>query len=694
MGLSVQSSKKPTTKHYMSPTISAASKINPPRNKILAERNESLDNSFQKISTNLDSKATQMPTSLDSKTTSSTEFDEKEQKALVDDLSSRPYDPLTNYLSPRPKFLRYKPNRRQELFLKRENQEKQGNGDGLTTVENDCLETEKGINGEGILASSCGSLATGSNDANVKQENEEMDESEDEFEEEYEERGWGFRGILKVLVLLTVLVFSTSYISSMNSPTPPHVVQAVGSFKDGYHMIQDHVYEFVKSLEIGKFLVDREGTQMSSVDSDRIEEEEMIEDVNFGETEDSDGLNEVVEMVEYEQEGAVDEFSEGGESEAMEIVEYGEKEVVDKIFKVQAGEIADASDLEVAISDQLAANSGLQGLEALEVIQMPLTNESSVPNTSEKENEMVGEPIKEETFNGEMGGIGNVTDDAHEILITKEGLIKHMEMESILKAVVGFSIFSSIAASLALALHFRKNRNARKDAHPVVEPCLDSVIAEKCCSLLANEEDKDEHTQHPVSFANSRSVTNSLEEDSKQRYEIRAPTIELLGELVVGEMSNSLRSCGMKSRMIESEVSSYSVSMEKKETGSRANSVPVRMQPALSHISNINSPSYTDEKKIIMKEASDKNFPCTFCCLKCLENGSFSNIYMFLVCVEAGSNNSSEAIKQDPQSGNCISMIILLSISMIILLNLLLMKQLFSVVSFCSLLLLLYSQES
>ncbi|KAJ9179259.1 hypothetical protein P3X46_011068 [Hevea brasiliensis] len=605
MGVNVQNSKKPTTKHYMSPTISAASKANPPRKKILAERNESLDNSLQKT-----------PASLDSKATSSTEFDDNEQNVLVDDLSSGPYDPLTNYLSPRPKFLRYKPNRRQELFLRRENQAKEGNDDGLTIVGNGSLKTEKGINSEANLASSCGSLATGFNDANVKQESELMDESEDEFEEVCEEGGWGFRGILKILVLLTVLVFSTLYISSMNSPTPPPVVQAVMGLKDGYHMIQGHIHEFVMSLESGKYLlVDREGTQMSFIDIDGIEEEEMIEDVKIGETEHSDGLNEVMEirngevkvleMVEDEEEGVVDEFREGEES--ADASDLGEKGIVDEVFKVQAGESADASDLEMArigeVSNEVAANSELQGPEAVEVIQMPLTNESSVPNTLEKENEMVHEPIKEEIFDREMGGIGNITDDydVHEVLTPNEGLIKHLETESILKAVIGFSVFSSIVAFLVLVLHFRKNRNASKDSHPVVEPCLDSVIAEKCCSLLANEEDMDKHIEHPVSFANSMSLINSLEEDSKQTYESRAPTIELLGELVVGEMSSSLRSCGVKSRMIESEVSSYSVSMEK-GIGSKANSLPVRVQPALSQISKINLPSYTDEKKIVKKE--------------------------------------------------------------------------------------------
>lgn len=109
----MQNPKKPltttATKHFMSPTISAASKANPPRRKILAENNGSLDTHLQKTPT------------FGSKTISSIEFAEYGENVLLDHLSSRPYDPLTSYISPRP-FLRYKPNRHRDIFLRRENE--------------------------------------------------------------------------------------------------------------------------------------------------------------------------------------------------------------------------------------------------------------------------------------------------------------------------------------------------------------------------------------------------------------------------------------------------------------------------------------------------------------------------------------------------------------------------------------------
>ncbi|KAL3610701.1 hypothetical protein D5086_001721 [Populus alba] len=77
--LNVQNPKKPltttATKHFMSPTISAASKANPPRRKILAESNGSLDTHLQKTPT------------FGSKTISSIEFAEYGENVLLDNLS-------------------------------------------------------------------------------------------------------------------------------------------------------------------------------------------------------------------------------------------------------------------------------------------------------------------------------------------------------------------------------------------------------------------------------------------------------------------------------------------------------------------------------------------------------------------------------------------------------------------------------
>ncbi|CAL9215247.1 unnamed protein product [Arabidopsis halleri] len=155
--------KAPTkgSKHFMSPTISAVSKINPsPRKKILSDKNE-VSRSFDKTHHQVQVKSSvsfsdvisiigedkdQEETYIDEKKQlheeeshdiTVTDFDEILQNKSNDDSSFKisplppsvpftfpvfeshevdplvaPYDPKKNYLSPRPQFLHYKPNPR------------------------------------------------------------------------------------------------------------------------------------------------------------------------------------------------------------------------------------------------------------------------------------------------------------------------------------------------------------------------------------------------------------------------------------------------------------------------------------------------------------------------------------------------------------------------------------------------------
>lgn len=162
---------KGAIKNFMSPTISAASKINPsPRKKILEERNEpvrtsSVSLSDFKISSfsptisdfSSDHKKEEeeiLAAPLASADSTKAKSDSARKKVafmeppevveleptfkisppppppppsssssipmivpLDSDPLARPYDPKTNYLSPRPRFLHYKPNPRVELYL-------------------------------------------------------------------------------------------------------------------------------------------------------------------------------------------------------------------------------------------------------------------------------------------------------------------------------------------------------------------------------------------------------------------------------------------------------------------------------------------------------------------------------------------------------------------------------------------------
>ncbi|XP_011002485.1 PREDICTED: uncharacterized protein LOC105109458 [Populus euphratica] len=171
------------TKNFMSPTISAASKINAsPKKKILADRNEQIRTSIsfadaksplmedsdsnhdkglnQKKEVSFDSTVIYLAGNNDSKSekrvdlivdsSAKDDLDLSSEKLTVEkdcvnldssckinprvsrslpspalapldaDPSMPPYDPKTNYLSPRPQFLHYRPNPRVELYLNKE----------------------------------------------------------------------------------------------------------------------------------------------------------------------------------------------------------------------------------------------------------------------------------------------------------------------------------------------------------------------------------------------------------------------------------------------------------------------------------------------------------------------------------------------------------------------------------------------
>ncbi|CDO97966.1 unnamed protein product [Coffea canephora] len=237
-----QNPKKPVTKHFMSPTISATSKVTVPRTKILAEKNESTtscDNAHYPKSLILDAKnglhytglgasphCDQTSSWADPACVNASVFYDGEVNNCFADSSVRPYDPLTNYLSPRPKFLRYKPNRRREILQR----------SGIFSSRNQKIVDEQKsseCDQEELLDSS-------------PQEDADGDEDE-ESEEDEVPNCWCLKGLAKFLVLLVVIGLSTSYISSMNNPRPSTVVQATGGLMEGYHRIQKHLFEAVYS---------------------------------------------------------------------------------------------------------------------------------------------------------------------------------------------------------------------------------------------------------------------------------------------------------------------------------------------------------------------------------------------------------------------------------------------------------------
>lgn len=257
---------KTMTKHYMSPTIAAASKTIAPRKKILTERNEGSESAFSHAH---DGKAPILGNEGSGDSLAGTippsppvsKCNNNEEDVLLADLSCQPYDPLTNYLSPRPRFLRYNPDRRRGVLFAGEN----GTPDVLT--HGSTAASTSGSSFDSLRAivegasSNCSSLvsspSSSSGEAPAKQEDEKLEEFDEEMEqsddEECEDEGndgcWNLKGVLKSLLLLVVLVLSASCISSVHPPA---------TIRDGYYITQNHTVEAIaRKLESGQFFLDQ-----------------------------------------------------------------------------------------------------------------------------------------------------------------------------------------------------------------------------------------------------------------------------------------------------------------------------------------------------------------------------------------------------------------------------------------------------
>ncbi|KAJ8756195.1 hypothetical protein K2173_024742 [Erythroxylum novogranatense] len=581
-------SSSPTVVKPSSLSVPKASKANPPRKKILAERNESHETHQQE---NPD---------VDTRSSLSAEFGEDDENAPVDDMSSRPYDPLTNkYLCPRPTFLRYKPNRRREIFVQKKDELEEAN-ERVSNGEIGSFESKESMNVYGDVSSYRGSLDNSYAEEEVSEESGDSDASDDEFEDVEIEKGWNFKGVLKFLLMVAVFVMSTSYISSMNSPTPSRVVRVVSGFKDGYHMVYDHVHGFVKDLEVSDYFFNgREGNFLVFADHEGNREEDAIENVMVGGVDNSGKLNEMT---------GTDEFEESVECRGIvsqEIKEHEDGEVVDNLGDItEKFEESGATILGMAKTEKLADKCELESefpvTEAVQAFETPFMvdgvisegPESSFTDTHESENEVASE----------LAATGSITNECKDYEFQIDEAEGSQE-KRLTKAVIGFSILCSIIPLLALLVfYFKRKRHAVDDeATPVLGP----VMSEKGISLSEHVKEDHRQNEHPLSMPISRSLINSMEEDSKEMSQVRAPSVQLLGELEVEEMSSTLWSHPMKNRMIESEVSSYSVSLEK-QMGSKAQQlVPAHDLKDFSEISTTHSPSQgriTNKDKKVKKQ--------------------------------------------------------------------------------------------
>ncbi|GFZ08060.1 hypothetical protein Acr_19g0009970 [Actinidia rufa] len=507
IGSKCQNPKKSPMKYFMSPTISAASKVQAPRKKILAERNEISNFSDPHLHTsqNLDSKP-------------SSESGDDEQNNSVSDSSSKPYDPFMNYLSPRPKFLRYKPNRRNEIFLSQENEilkYKDGSG----------AKAESSVDGSGHS-----SLIPTLQEGSEKQEGEEItimteddldDDVDEEIEEFEKENCLSLKGVLKFLLVIAILFSSTLYISSMNSPIP------IWGLKNGYCEIHNHTLEVETSKIFEEGLV-KSTDKLCEVVAMENEEIEDVCDHELDEAEEVSANGEGVYDVELEkkEEGSIEEGF--VQLEGLETVETAEKS--ESFQDCQTPSISDNHRSENSEGEDTIEESDEVGKQVVE---------NKVERVEGHTENVDGEIVTTDGL--DSGNTETASGISEGEVNSVEVTIKHPKTDLIPGIVIGFLIFLALSV---VGFRWRRKKIHVKQSLLTKNSIADSVLAEKI-----------------------------------------SPVVELLGEFEVGGVSSSIRSCTMKSKIMETEMS-YNSGIKEKGKQIESNVVSSQVRPFASGLLN------------------------------------------------------------------------------------------------------------
>ncbi|KAL0415166.1 UNVERIFIED_CONTAM: hypothetical protein Slati_3348500 [Sesamum latifolium] len=232
-----------------------------------------------------------------------------------------------------------------------------------------------------------------------------------------------------------------------------------------------------------------------------------------------------------------------------------------------------------------------------------LDKEVEVSN-QQQELELSVKSVLEEETPQEPNGVVESLDElvgSHEKLTDSEdeiGYDHEVEMEKVgwnTSAVIGVSVASIILTPLALIYHSKKARNTSdEESEPVPKPHK-FAVKEKTAPLPPP-------TQRKIEFFARPTASQAIEEAPAElnSHHIHAPTVELIGEIVVGQAS-SLRSCGSKYQMTESEESNATF-FPKHGSLSQPVMAPTPPSALESTTNSLSYGSFTTEKKMLKKE--------------------------------------------------------------------------------------------
>ncbi|CAA0814681.1 Unknown protein [Striga hermonthica] len=637
--------KKAASKHFMSTTVSAASKAAPPRRKILSERDEN------SVEPGFGTHKTSYPNKWQSPRNSRDNF--------PDQSSLKAYDPLKNYLSPRPKFLRFNPNRRREIFSRLEKEEVSDSSDS------------REVNSEEVEEDYSPSTLKGSLVKPQSEENNRICDSDDYYgddedeeeggEEEIEERGWCFRGlIVKFLLILVACAVSTLYICSMNMGTPTQAQQAIWRVKDRLSTIRRQSFEVIGvkmwgsggyvRVEAGDNCGEFEEGEFVEVDfnwdDQRSLDLEVIEDgvQNLGVAELEEDENGVFEGSLNVEGGVESDFENPGKAED-ELVENEKQD--DSEDKTDGVEIVDArngeSEVKIENLDELVkAEIDESLLREVDSSHLAL-NEDNTAKTKAAENEIEHSTVGLLADNSESAEKNDLEmgrkapDQMHELKLLEkteaaeneieqsagertsesENVAEH-QMQDLeladksaltdvpinnsghvvvedeeagrkMPAVIGFSMVSIILACLTIAIY-----NSKKKPRDYGNKSKD-VLEKPNKSAGVEEKRKVEFIARPSVLHHPEEEEASRKLDHKQQTYV--PTVELIGEFVVDQPSSRR----IKKQETVSSGEGNVAYLRKHET---------LTQPALSEYSNMSATSYgsfTTQTQITKKEGGGQS---------------------------------------------------------------------------------------
>nr|GEU79075.1 FK506-binding protein 5-like [Tanacetum cinerariifolium] len=588
----ISTKKKTPTKNFMSPTISAANK-----KKILTERNEDNDvveqNSVE-WSSSFGSKAVKFPVVGD----------------VDGGVDFKMYDPVKNYLSPRPKFLRYNPNRRRKILKEID----EGNVRNSTNSSiNASCNLELGVGSLGTTDSSSQKESVERVENVIDKEGKAGDDEGDEFEDdeeevvEYEEDiFWSLKGLLKWSLVVVALVLMTQGICSVNSPTGSDTLEPVGDFSDWSFVnravglnfseavgFKDRAYVY-GAASVDYFRIATRDTDLEARRFEKVEVNHDYEGLNMVETvnelvQGENGLNDdvVVETVEVEN-GLIDdvvdrhivrdetdvtvnemsskqedtshlqltETSPEQEVAESEVLEIDDVDFSQDVVSVQLDEVVN-DETDVIMDDMWSKQEYTDHLQRVGVLQEHESAETEVMETDDVEvNKEVSDQLL--TADPDQDGFGEYMNVAEKVI----GDITTTELAGTDPAVTVLTgLVLVLLISVGAVYHSKRTKSTPAVTTPVEkEDIKEAEPSTNPSSLIQQKEEQTLVT----------SAASLAEPDvSKEISHINAPSVELLGEFVFGEeVTSSVRSYSIspEANASNSPIQTTSVSFSKTTT--------------------------------------------------------------------------------------------------------------------------------